>query len=88
MTTKAELRKSILDLFNPASPQDAYLQSLFDLEDANEGKAIEYGARISALEYASKLGTTVNTEVLSAANAYLAFLKGEVPEDSETKPKG
>lgn len=75
--SKAELRTRISDLLNPSSPEASYLQSLFDLEDADEGKAIEYGARISALEYASKLGTTVNTEVLSAANAYLAFLKGE-----------
>lgn len=78
-----KLRDNIADLLNPASPERAYLQKLFDLEDADEASAIEMGQRHTALEYASKLGTTVHSEVLSAANAYLAFLKGEEAQSDE-----
>lgn len=81
MATKAELRTDILGLLNQGFPQYTYLQSLFDLEDADEAKALEAGQRHTALEYASKLSHE-HGEVITAANAYLAFLKG----DSETKP--
>ena len=37
--------------------------------------------RAIALEYAAKLGTTVHSDVLNAANAYYAFLKGEANEE-------
>lgn len=68
------LRKSLLDQFNPGSPEVFYLQSLFDLED---GQNTDESLRLSALSFASQLGTTVHTDVLVAANGYLAFLKGE-----------
>jgi hypothetical protein len=75
------LRKSLLDQFNPGSPEVFYLHRLFDLEDS---QTTEEQLRLSALSYASQLGTTVHTDVLIAANGYLAFLKGETNE----APKG
>jgi len=86
-STREELRESLLARNSEAPEQAAYLSLLFAIEDSCLSPSPEYSdpaLRLSALSYASQLGTTVHTDVLVAANGYLAFLKGE----SETKPNG
>lgn len=76
------LRKSILDYFDQGGASADYLQSLFDMEDKQAAvQSTEEALRIGALSYASQLGTTVYTDVLIAANGYLAFLKGETNDE-------
>lgn len=78
-----EMRSEIMRLPSTIS-QAEYLQSLFDLED---GQNTDESLRLSALSYASQLGTTVHSDVLNAANAYYAFLKGETNALTENTDK-